>query len=130
MKRSTLLKLMIIPALAFFVPLVPQQKPAEVLTGLGQSARCSRPGTHQVPHGLVRRVRNPNFRQFSGSVHPGQHRRIAPVGLHPVSRLLRDQRRGHYRAVMAKSETSDFPLNLPVPDLGQSVLNLATQHDR
>ena len=29
MKRSTLLKLMIIPALAFFVPLVPQQKPAE-----------------------------------------------------------------------------------------------------
>jgi hypothetical protein len=34
------------------------------------------------------------------------------------------------RAVMAKSETSDFPLNLPVADLGQSVLNLATQHDR
>jgi hypothetical protein len=28
------------------------------------------------------------------------------------------------------SETSDFPVNLPVPDLGQSVLNLATEHDQ
>jgi hypothetical protein len=28
-----------------------------------------------------------------------------------------------------QSETSDFPVNLPVPDLGQSVLNLATEHD-
>jgi hypothetical protein len=26
-----------------------------------------------------------------------------------------------------QSENSDFPLNLPVPDLGQSVLNLATE---
>ena len=34
------------------------------------------------------------------------------------------------RAVMAKSETSDFPVNLPVPDLGQPVLNLATERDR
>ena len=29
-----------------------------------------------------------------------------------------------------QSETSDFPVNLPVPDLGQSVLNLATEYDR
>jgi len=29
-----------------------------------------------------------------------------------------------------QSETSDFPVNLPVPDLGQPVLNLATEHDR
>ena len=29
-----------------------------------------------------------------------------------------------------QSETSDFPLNLPVPGLGQSVLNLATEHDQ
>jgi hypothetical protein len=28
------------------------------------------------------------------------------------------------------SETSDFPLDLPVVDLGQSVLNLAAEHDR
>jgi len=28
-----------------------------------------------------------------------------------------------------ESETSDFPLNLPVSDLGQSVLNLAVEHD-
>jgi len=34
------------------------------------------------------------------------------------------------RALMAKSETSDFPLNLPVPDLGQPVLNLATERDQ
>jgi hypothetical protein len=29
-----------------------------------------------------------------------------------------------------QSETSDFPVNLPVPDLGQSVLNLATERDQ
>jgi len=29
-----------------------------------------------------------------------------------------------------QSETSDFPVNLPVPDLGQPVLNLATEHDQ
>jgi hypothetical protein len=34
------------------------------------------------------------------------------------------------RAIMAKSEVSDFPVNLPVPDLGQPVLNLATKHDQ
>jgi hypothetical protein len=34
------------------------------------------------------------------------------------------------RAIMAGSETSDFPVNLPVHVLGQPVLNLATEHDR
>jgi hypothetical protein len=34
------------------------------------------------------------------------------------------------RAFKAKSETSDFPVNLPVSDLGQPVLNLATGLDR
>ena len=29
-----------------------------------------------------------------------------------------------------QSETSDFPVKLPVPDLGQPVLNLATEHDQ
>jgi hypothetical protein len=29
-----------------------------------------------------------------------------------------------------ESETSDFPVNLPVPDLGQPVLNLAAEHDQ
>jgi hypothetical protein len=31
------------------------------------------------------------------------------------------------RALVAKSETSDFPVNLPVPGLGQTVLNLAKE---
>jgi hypothetical protein len=35
-----------------------------------------------------------------------------------VDRLLREQR---------QSETSDIPVKLPVSDLGQSVLNLATE---
>ena len=36
------------------------------------------------------------------------------------------------RELIAKkqSETSDFPVNLPVHDLGQPVLNLATEHDQ
>jgi hypothetical protein len=29
-----------------------------------------------------------------------------------------------------QSETSDFPVNLTVPDLGHSVLNLATERDQ
>jgi len=29
-----------------------------------------------------------------------------------------------------QSETSDFPVNLPVLDLGRPVLNLATEHDQ
>jgi hypothetical protein len=29
-----------------------------------------------------------------------------------------------------QSETSDFPVKLPVPDLGQTVLNLATEHEQ
>jgi hypothetical protein len=29
-----------------------------------------------------------------------------------------------------QSEVSDFPVNLPVPDLGQPVLNLATERDQ
>jgi hypothetical protein len=29
-----------------------------------------------------------------------------------------------------QSETSDFPVNLPVPDLGQPVLNLVTERDQ
>jgi hypothetical protein len=37
-----------------------------------------------------------------------------------VDRLLRSQ---------AQSETSDFPVNLPENALGQSVLNLAVEHD-
>jgi hypothetical protein len=32
----------------------------------------------------------------------GQHRRIATIGLHPVTRFLRDQRRSDHSAVMAK----------------------------
>jgi len=38
-----------------------------------------------------------------------------------AARLTRNQ---------GRSETSDFPVNLPVADLGPSVLNLATEHDR
>jgi hypothetical protein len=34
------------------------------------------------------------------------------------------------RGMMAGSETSDFPVNSPVPGLGQPVLNLATEHDQ
>jgi hypothetical protein len=34
------------------------------------------------------------------------------------------------RAIMAKSETSDFPVKLPVHDLGQPVLNLAGERDQ
>jgi hypothetical protein len=34
------------------------------------------------------------------------------------------------RALVARSETSDLPVNLPVSSLGQPVLNLTAEHDQ
>ena len=50
----------------------------------------------------MRRIGNPDRGQFSRPMQPGQHRRVAPVGLHPIARLLRDQRGSYHRAVMAE----------------------------
>ncbi len=60
-------------------------------------------GSHQVAHGLMRRIRNPHGCQLAAPVQLGQHRRIAPVGFYPIPGFHRDQRGGHHDAVVPQS---------------------------
>jgi len=46
------------------------------------------------------RIRNPDRRQFARSMQLGQVDRVPPVGLDPIARLARDQRRSHDDAIM------------------------------
>jgi hypothetical protein len=55
---------------------------------------------HQIAHRLVPSVRNPHRRQLAGSVQPRQAGGIPPIGLDPIARPLRDQRRRHHDALM------------------------------
>jgi hypothetical protein len=81
-------------------PLVPQQKALQVPTRLRQHLSCRRSGPHQIAHRLVCGIGDPDRRQLAGAVQLGQHQRVATVGLDPISRLDRDQRRRHHDTVM------------------------------
>lgn len=59
--------------------------------GFAEHTHSSGAGSHQVAHGLMRRIRNPHRRQLAAPVQLGQHRRVAPVGLNPIPGLHRDQ---------------------------------------
>jgi hypothetical protein len=48
----------------------------------------------------MRRIRHPDRRQLSGAVQLRKHHGVTTVGLHPIPRLHRDQRRGHHDTVM------------------------------
>ena len=48
------------------------------------------------------RVWNPDRRELAGAVQLGQGQRVAPVGLDPLARALRDQRRRDHGAVVAE----------------------------
>ena len=57
---------------------------------------------HQIPHRLVPRIRNPDRGQFARAQQLGQVERVAPIGLHPIARLLRDQRWRHHHTLVAE----------------------------
>ena len=65
-------------------------------------------GADEITHRLVPRIRHPDRGQIAGAQQPGQGQRIAPIGLHPIAGLLRDQRRRHHDAVVA--EALDQPI--------------------
>jgi hypothetical protein len=71
-----------------------------MLACLGQDPARRRPRPHQVAHGFTGGVGDPDRRQLTGAVQLGQHHRVAAIGLHPISCLHRDQRRGHHNAIM------------------------------
>ena len=48
---------------------------------------------HEIAHGFVTGVGNPDRRQFSGTVKFGEHEGVAPIGFDPVTRAAWDARR-------------------------------------
>ena len=57
---------------------------------------------HKVPHRLVTLIRNPDRGQLTSPQQLHEIDGVAPIGLDPITRLGRDQRRRHHHAVMAK----------------------------
>ena len=78
-----------------------QQKSGELLTHAAQAVHGVEPGPNQVAHRFVPGIRNPHRGQLAGSVKSGQTDGIAPVGLDPVPRSLRDQRGGDDNAFLS-----------------------------
>ena len=87
-----------------------QQEAQQLLARLAQIPHRLRPQPPQVPHRLVCFVRHPE-RQLPGAQRLRQHHRVAPVGLHLVADLAREQRRRHHVAA--------------VPEAGQLTLHVA-----
>ena len=81
--------------------IVTQQEALQMLACLGQDPARRRPRPHQIAHGFMGGVGDPDRCQLAGTVELGQHHRVAAIGLHPVARLDRDQRRSHHNAIMA-----------------------------
>jgi hypothetical protein len=48
-----------------------------------QRLHRSRPGTHQVAHGLVAAIRHPHRGELASAQEPGKGDRVTPVGLDP-----------------------------------------------
>ena len=99
-------------AAAVVNPAVAQQEGEQLLAFAAQIVRRRLAGPDQIAHRLVDRVRHPYPGQLAGPMQPRQRHRIAPVGLDPLARPLRDQRRSNHQAVMA--ESLDLPIQ-PVP---------------
>ena len=77
-----------------------QEKARELLTGLAQVADSRKTRAHKIADRLMSLIRNPDSGQFTGAMQLGEVDRISPIGLDPISRLARDQRRSHDDALM------------------------------
>ena len=77
-----------------------QQKGGQLLTGLAQTADSRQTRAYEIADRLMGRIRNPDRRQFARPMQLGQVDRIPPVGLDPISRLARNQRRSHDDAIV------------------------------
>jgi hypothetical protein len=71
-----------------------------LLTGLAQTADRGKTRAHEIADRLMSPIRNPHSGQFSGAMQLGEVNRTPPVGLDPISRLARDQRRSHDDAIV------------------------------
>jgi hypothetical protein len=83
-------------------PAVAQGKALHVLARLAQHAAGGHPRPHQIAHRLVRRVGHPDRGQLPRPVQLGERGGIAAIGLDPIARPARDQRRRDHAAVLAQ----------------------------
>ena len=88
------------PRRPIVVTAMTQEKARELLTGLAQTADGRKTRAYEIADRLMSRIRNPDSGQFTGAMQLGEVDRIPPVGLDPISRLARDQRRSHDDAIM------------------------------
>ena len=86
-----------------------QQKARQLLTGLTQTADGRKTRAYEIADRLMSRIRDPDRRQFARPMQLGQADRVPAVGLDPVSRFARDQRRSHDDALMPGE--GQLPLN-------------------
>ena len=86
-----------------------QEKPGELLTGLAQTADGRKTRTYEIADRLMSLIGNPHSGQFTGAMQLGEVDRIPAVGLDPISRFARDQRRSHHDALMPGER--QLPLN-------------------
>jgi len=94
--------------LARIVQALPQQERRDLLALSPQilHRRSARP--RQVTHRLVTLLGNPYGGQLAGAQQLDQAKRVAPVGLHPIARLLRNERRRNHNAMV--TEALDLPV--------------------
>jgi hypothetical protein len=64
-----------------------------LLAGLTERAHRRQPRTHQITDRFMSLIWNPYRGQFTSAVQIGQVDRIPPVGLDPIARFARDERR-------------------------------------
>src|SRR5215212_2748869 len=89
-------------------PSVAQQKGLQMLALRAQVRHRGLTGPHQLAHGLMPRVGDPDAGEFARAMQPGQGDGIPAIGLDALARPLRDQRGSNDGAVMP--EGGDLPL--------------------
>ena len=101
-----------------------QQETRELLARPAQRMHRVETGAHQIAHRLVPGIRNPHRGRLARPVQPRQTGRIPPIGLDPVARPLRDQRRRHHNAFVPvrRQVTRLVPFG-SLPELGAAVVD-------
>ena len=65
---------------------VPEQEAGQLLAGVTKAAHGSQTSPDQIPHRLMRAVRNPHWREFACAMEPGQLYRVPAIRLDPIAR--------------------------------------------
>ena len=98
-RRDPLQMLFSPPLDALWPPAVSKQELAQPVTRLQLILPGSFARPHQITQSLMRLIRNPHRRQFSGTVATRQLLRIPAVRLHPITGFHRNQTRSDHLTI-------------------------------